>query len=183
MAAHEDVLQTPDGATMAHLRLVGPSFAAVVAVTDDDKVVFVRNYRPVLRAALLEIPGGLAEPGEAPSETARRELAEETGYLAGELVPLGWYYPAPSRSVSRGHLFLGRKLRTGTRHPDATEEMRTEEVPVRLAYRRLRQGRIRNPSTFIGLSLAERWLLNSPTAPRSKRLIPSVAGPARSGVG
>jgi ADP-ribose pyrophosphatase len=183
VTAHEDILSTPRGGRIANLRLVSPSFACVVPVTVDGKIVFVQNYRPALNASLLELPGGRLEPNEAPRHAAGRELEEETGYRAGELTPLGWYYPSPHRSVSRGHLFLGRKLREGTRHPDATEELRTLEIPVALAYRRLREGRLHDSSTVIGLSLAEPLLRAREKTSRSKRLIPRVDRSARSGVG
>jgi len=183
VSAHEDILMTPRGGTMAFLRLVSPSFACAVPVTEDGKIVFVREYRPALGTTLLEIPGGRIEPGEEPRHAARRELEEETGYRAGALTSLGWFYPSPVRSGSRAYLFLARSLRAGTSHPEVTEELRTVEIPVADAYERLRQGRIHAPAASIGLSRAGPFLEGPRIAPRSKRLIPRVAGSGRSGVG
>src|SRR5436190_24104363 len=62
--------------------------AVVVALTEGDHVVLVREFRPGLEAELLELPGGVVDDGETPAEAAGRELLEETGY-AGDLVEVG----------------------------------------------------------------------------------------------
>ena len=183
VAAYEDVLDAPRGGTMTSLRLVSRPFACVVPVSDDGKIVFVQNYRPAIGAYVLELPGGRIEPGEDPRDAAGRELEEETGLRAGELTLLGWFYPSPSRSASRAHLFLGRKLRAGKRNPDVTEDLRTVEIAVALVYQRLRRGRIHDAAAVIGLSLARPFLNESQPGPRSKPLIPRVARSSRSGVG
>jgi ADP-ribose pyrophosphatase len=183
IAAYEDLWEVPRGGTMAFFRLKSPSFACIVPVSDDNKVVFVREYRPAIRTTLLEIPGGRIEPGESPHHGARRELEEETGYRAGALRSLGWFYPSPYRSSNRAHLFLARKLRAGKRNLDATEDLQNVEVPVPVAYQRMRSGRIRDPATMIGLSRAEPFLNDVRGLPRSKPLIPRVVGASRSGVG
>jgi ADP-ribose pyrophosphatase len=66
-----------------------PDYAAVVAITEDNKVLIVRQYRPAVERYTLELPSGLVDPGETPVEAAGRELLEETGYEAGALEDLG----------------------------------------------------------------------------------------------
>jgi ADP-ribose pyrophosphatase len=60
--------------------LDGPDTVAVLALTEDDRVVLVREFRPGPEDLILELPGGLVEQGQTPREAARRELLEETGY-------------------------------------------------------------------------------------------------------
>ena len=59
-----------------------PDYVVVIATTEEGRVLLVRQYRPAVERYTLELPSGLADPGEAPAETARRELLEETGYAA-----------------------------------------------------------------------------------------------------
>ena len=77
----------PDGEAVDYDIKVEPDTAAVVALTDEDEVVLVREYRPGPEELVLELPGGAIEPGEEPVEAARRELLEETGF-EGDLRPV-----------------------------------------------------------------------------------------------
>lgn len=94
---------------------------AVVAVRDG-RMLFVRQHRPAVDLAPLEIPAGLIEPGEDPLEAARRELAEETG-LAGDLAPLFSYYVSPGFTDEKTHVFLASNLRETQAAPDEDEEI------------------------------------------------------------
>jgi 8-oxo-dGTP pyrophosphatase MutT (NUDIX family) len=62
-----------------------PDYAAIVAITDEQRVLIVRQYRPAVEHHTLELPSGLVDAGETPAESARRELLEETGYQADEV--------------------------------------------------------------------------------------------------
>lgn len=76
-----------DEAPYYSLRL--PDYAAVVALTEDQRVLVVRQYRPAVEQYTLELPSGIIDPGETPATTAGRELLEETGYAATEVEALG----------------------------------------------------------------------------------------------
>ncbi|WP_038056121.1 NUDIX domain-containing protein [Thermus amyloliquefaciens] len=92
---------------------------AVIAV-QEGKMLFVRQHRPAVGLAPLEIPAGLIEPGEDPLEAARRELAEETGLL-GDLTPLFSYYVSPGFTDEKTHVFLAQNLRATQATPDEDE--------------------------------------------------------------
>ena len=80
--------RTPDGIERVFEVIVEEDTAVVLALTDAQEVVLVREYRPGPREALLELPGGLVDDGETPLDAAARELLEETGY-AGKLHAAG----------------------------------------------------------------------------------------------
>ncbi len=80
--------RTPDGEEREFEVLVEPDTAVIVALTERDEVVLVREYRPGPLESLLELPGGIVDPGEEPLAAAARELLEETGY-AGTIRPAG----------------------------------------------------------------------------------------------
>ena len=128
----ETVFRTPWFSVVAKTLDAGPSpyylcklpdYASVLALTDDDRVILVRQYRPVIEAVALELPGGLVDPGESPAAAIARELLEETGYTIGSLEALE---PAPVTDIGRlanrqwGFVARGCRLdRTPGREPEA----------------------------------------------------------------
>ena len=78
-----------------------PDYVSVVALTDDERVLIVRQYRPAVERDTLELPSGLVDPGETPEEAARRELLEETGYQGGDWQLLGAMEPDSGRLGNR----------------------------------------------------------------------------------
>ena len=103
----------------------------VVAVTPDDCVVLVWQYRFGTDALSLEIPGGVIDGDETPERAAGRELTEETGYEAGELLPLLEVEPNPALQNNRCFTFLARDARPiRTTSFDPQEEIETVLVPA-----------------------------------------------------
>ena len=92
----------------------------------------VRNSATVPASFLSKPPGGLVKEGQAPGQSAREELEEETGYQAEELELLGWMHPMPAIFTNRFHVYLARNATpTGRLNPDETEEIETVLVPSR----------------------------------------------------
>lgn len=108
-----------------------PDWCNVVAVTPDDRVVFVWQYRFGTDAFSLEIPGGVVDPGESALEAAGRELLEETGYAASTLVPLSRVEPNPALQGNVCHTFLAENARrVAAPNLDENEELEELLVPV-----------------------------------------------------
>ena len=82
------------------------SWAPVVALTKDEEVVLVKQYRHGVCDSLLEFPGGVVEDGEDPLEGAKRELLEETGYTVSSMIPVGKLYPNPALQTNTQYCFL-----------------------------------------------------------------------------
>lgn len=115
----------------------------VVAVTRDDEVVMVRQYRHGSREVTLEIPGGIVDPGEDPAEAAARELIEETGYRAAGVRPLGSLNPNPALFANRVHTFLAEGVeRVADVMNGPLEETVVELVPAGQLPERVRRGEI-----------------------------------------
>ncbi len=76
-------------------------YASVVAFTEEERILIVRQYRPAVEQYTLELPSGIIDPGEAPAETAQRELLEETGYLAGVTEVIGSLFVDTGRMSNR----------------------------------------------------------------------------------
>lgn len=87
-----------------------PGAVAVIAITDEGKLVLVEQYRKALERSIIEIPAGKLEPGEKPETTAARELEEETGYGARKLEYLQTFATSPGFADELIHLFVARDL-------------------------------------------------------------------------
>jgi ADP-ribose pyrophosphatase len=96
---------------------------AILPVLDDGRVCLIRSRRLTVNETLIEVPAGTREPDESPLETARRELAEETGYRADAFEELISYYPSPGVLSERMWIFVARGLKEGPPAREANEEI------------------------------------------------------------
>ncbi|WP_044747934.1 NUDIX hydrolase [Bacillus alveayuensis] len=103
-------VELPNGKTSKREIVKHPGAVAVIAVTNEGKIVFVRQYRKALDRVLVEIPAGKLEKGEAPLTTARRELEEETGYKCETLHHLTSFYTSPGFADEIVHLYIAENL-------------------------------------------------------------------------
>jgi len=148
----ERVIQTmPDGT--GHVREVvrHPGAVAILPLLDDGRVCLLRNYRVAVDRTLIELPAGTLEPDEDPAETARRELAEETGYRAGRLELLTTFHTSPGVLDEKMYLYLATALRPGPASPEPGEEIHTLLTTWPEALQMARDGRIQDAKTLVGL--------------------------------
>ncbi len=119
------------------------SWVNVIPITPAQEVVLIRQYRHGTREVTLEIPGGIVEPGDSPEEAAWRELREETGYGAGQMVGLGFVHPNPAFLDNRCYTFLGRDaFRKGPQSQDEKEDIEVLLKPLAEIPRLIREGAI-----------------------------------------
>lgn len=116
----------------------------VIPLTAAGEVVMIRQYRHGIRKITLEIPGGLVEPTDSDHRhSARRELMEETGYDASELVYLGTVFPNPAIQNNRCLTFLAKEaFKVGEPSPEPFEELEIVLVPLATLPERIRLGEI-----------------------------------------
>lgn len=124
--------EPPDDRPQSSFYVVqAPSWINVIPLTDDDRVLFIRQFRFGTEEITLEIPGGMCDGDEPPVEAAARELREETGYTADSVTELGWVHPNPAIQNNRCYTFLARGLRrVGAPDPDPHESFELVEVPL-----------------------------------------------------
>lgn len=104
---------------------------AILALTEHQSVIMVEQYRPAIRKNFLEIPAGLVEAGEEPLVAAKRELEEETGYIAENWTKICDYYGSAGISDGQYHLFLAKNLKKTHQHLDEDEFLTVQEIPIR----------------------------------------------------
>lgn len=123
--------------------LESSSWVNVIPLTDQDEVVMVRQYRHGIRDITLEIPGGLVEEHDSPEEAAIRELYEETGYRASEIICLGSVHPNPAIQNNLCYTFLAREVFPGgDQQQDEKEDIEVLIRPLTEIPSLIRQGQI-----------------------------------------
>jgi ADP-ribose pyrophosphatase len=117
-------VELPDGRLITDWPwIITPDYVNVVAVTEDNRFICLRQVKYGLEGTTLGIVGGFVEDKEEPFQAARRELLEETGYESTDWIPLGSYRVDPNRGVAMGHFYLARQARHITpRNADDLEE-------------------------------------------------------------
>ena len=150
-------LEDPDGNRFERDVVDHPGAVAVVAVDADGRASLVRQLRPAMGETVLEIPAGTRDvAGEDPAETARRELAEEAGLLAGRLRRLATVYNSPGYSNQRTIIYLATDLSPCETGRSGTEEhwMTIEPVALAEVERLVDEGRLLDSTSLTGLLLA-----------------------------
>jgi len=132
-----------NGRELPFFVLVAGPWVNVIPLTDEGRVIMVRQYRQGTEKVTLEIPGGMAEPEETPEQGARRELLEETGYEAEHLELLGAVDSNPAIQTNETYTYLARGLRkVAEPHPDQAEDLEVIEVELDEIERLIHDGQI-----------------------------------------
>jgi ADP-ribose pyrophosphatase len=147
LTVFEDDVIRPDGTPGKYVVGRVKPGAIVLPVDDDGTAYLVRQYRYAVERECVEAPAGSVDEGETAEQAARRELEEELGITARELVDLGELLPVASMLSMRERLFLARGLEFGEPARAASEVMTLVEVPFEEAVRMAEDGRIAGPST------------------------------------
>ena len=120
-----------------------------------DRVVLVRQYRYPYETTTLEIPAGKMDQGPENAENCgRRELSEETGLVAGTMIPMGEIWPSPGFMDERLHLFCAKELTQGEVHPDEDEFVEIVRMPFEELCQRIASGEIHDAKTVAAIGKA-----------------------------
>ncbi len=154
----EDRVKLPDGKSAVREFLVHPGAVVIIAVLADGMLVMERQYRYPLHNHFYELPAGKIEPGEDPVLCAHRELLEETGYVAQSWRYLATAYPCVAYSSERQLFYLAQGLSHQGSKPDDEEFLEVLKVELSTALEWVREGKITDGKTIIGLFWAEKIL-------------------------
>lgn len=138
-----------------------PGGAVVVPVLEDGQVMLVRQLRYPFGVHVLELPAGKLGPGENPEAAARRELEEETGWVADHLTKLTSIYTTPGFCDEELHIYLGTGLHAspdGHKREEGEFTMTIHTFPLDETLRLIETGEIKDSKTIVGLLLAEKHL-------------------------
>lgn len=128
-----------------------PGSVCVLALTSEDRIVFVRQYRPGIGRTSLELPGGRRRPDEAPEDAARREMEAETGIRPMDLRLVGTFNPAPGYSSEEVFCFVAQQMEPGLMRFDESEDLQVEFLPYDAAMEAVRRGEIVDARSIVTL--------------------------------
>ncbi len=154
-----DTAQLPNGAVAGREVVEHPGGVCVAALTDNNELLFVRQYRYPYAEVVLELPAGKRDKGgEDPLACGKRELWEETGATAEEYTFLGRVYPTPGYCDEIIYLYLARGLHFGDAHPDEDEFVEVERIPLTRAVELVMNNEIPDAKTQIAVLKTARMI-------------------------
>ena len=111
--------------------LDAPDWINVIALTPENDIVLVEQYRYGTEVPTLELPGGVCDPGESPLESSKRELLEETGFSAKEWISLGKVSSNPAMQTNHTHTYLAKGcIKTNEQKLDGNERIHVHLIPL-----------------------------------------------------
>lgn len=151
----QDVVSLPNGHIVDDFFVsLRPDIATVLPITANEEVVFVRQYRHGIGEILLELPAGTFEAEEEPLAVAKRELAEETGYVAEDWAQVATFYNSPVKQNNRIHLFKAQNVQlTSAQQLDVTEDIEVVLKPIAAIPALIASGEICVAGTIAALAL------------------------------
>ena len=153
-----DRVRLPNGGESTREYIIHPGAVVVIAVLENGKLLFERQFRYPLRRVMLELPAGKIDAGEPELACGRRELREETGYEAARWRHLGTLHPCIGYSDERIEIYLAQELSHVGHARDHEEFIETVELGLGEAVRAVREGRITDGKTVAALFWAQQAL-------------------------
>lgn len=149
-----DTVQLPDGRVSQRELVEHSASVSIVPLDREMNVLLVRQYRKAVEQTLLEVTAGGLEEGEAPEDGARRELEEETGYIADHMEHLASFFMSPGYCDEEMHVFLATGLKEGQPHPESDESIEVVSVPIDSIPEMIQCGEIKDAKSIAALLLA-----------------------------
>ncbi|TVQ66360.1 MAG: NUDIX hydrolase [Balneolaceae bacterium] len=133
--------------------LKAPEWINVIALTADEQIVLVEQYRAGIDAPSVEIPGGMTDPGEDPLTAAKRELLEETGYSSGHWTKIGITSSNPAILSNYTHLYLAESCeQTAEQMTDGNEDIAVHLLPFSHFLDLIRDGTVHHAIVLAAVS-------------------------------
>ncbi len=122
----DESLSPGDGKKHNFFVIDAPDWINVIAITEDNEFLLIKQYRHGIQDITIEIPGGMVDPGERPIESARRELLEETGFESDKWKQIGMVHPNPAIMSNVCYTFLALDCgKVSEPNFDGTEDIET----------------------------------------------------------
>ncbi len=147
----KDEVTLPNGETAYREVIEHNGGACVAALDHNGNLLMVRQYRYAAGETMWEIPAGKLEKGEDPMVCAARELEEETGYTAKELIPLGYFFPTPAYCQEKIYMYYAKELTPTKQNLDDDEFLEVDAIPFEKALDMINKGEIIDGKTQLAI--------------------------------
>ena len=155
-----DDISLPNGNKASREVVEHPGGVCVAPLTDDGELLFVRQFRYPYKQVVLELPAGKKDKGEDPLVCGIRELKEETGATADEIIEMGTLYPSPGYTDEVIHLYFAKGLHFGDMNPDEDEFLEPVKIPLEKAVEMVMAGEIPDSKTQVLILKIARIIAN-----------------------
>ena len=153
-----DTVKLPSGVESTREIVEHPGAVAVVAITQDNELVLVRQFRKATGEVLLEVPAGVPQMGEKGEDAARRELEEETGYHAKKITKVWEGYASPGYSNELIRYYLAQDMNLMQQKTEEDEFIEVDLVEFELCLDLIKTGKIRDNKSIVGIMIADLFI-------------------------
>lgn len=150
----KDDVEVSDGHKSFREVVIHSGGVVIVAMKDAETILLVKQYRYPLKDVNLELPAGKLEIGENPDFACKRELEEETGYIAKTWLSLGYINTTPGICTEKLYLYLAKELEFVGEHPDEGEIIKCFEYKISEVFEMIQSGKINDAKTICALTRA-----------------------------
>jgi len=147
----QDKVKLPDGKETTREIVEHPGAAVILALTDDQKIIMIRQFREAANEVLWELPAGKVEDGEDLVRCAKRELEEETGYYPRKIKKLLSFFSTPGFCNERLTLFLAEDLEERSKNEDDDEFIQVKNLKISEVLKMIKGNVIKDAKTIIGI--------------------------------
>ncbi len=168
LQVYRDQVRLPNRNHSVREYIKHPGAAVVIPYLGKRRLLFIRQYRYPVQQVVTEFPAGKIDPGELPDKTMQRELAEETGYYAAQLVKLVPIHTSVGYSNEIIHLYWANYLKPSGQPGDEDENIILHPMTLTEAMSQLKQGKLTDAKTIIALFWAEKILSQPQTRQQFK---------------
>lgn len=153
-----DTIELPNGEKSFRELVVHNGAVCVVPITEDNMVYMVRQFRYPFKKVLLEVPAGKTDDGETPMQAAHRELEEEIGVKASELIDMGEIYPSVAFLTEVIHMYIARGFTPSKQQLDEDEFLEIVKMPFSEVVDLIIKGEITDGKTIASILKAQKIL-------------------------
>jgi len=155
-----DKIKLPNNKIATREKVTHPGAVGIIPVNSQEEVFLVKQYRYPLENILIEIPAGKLDKNESPINCARRELKEEIGAFGGKLIHVSTFYTSPGFCDEILYLYLALDFDVKENNLDHDEFLQIIRIKLEDCLKLIKENKIKDAKTIIGILLAERFLGN-----------------------